>query len=186
MEPKRTIVALIGSHGTGKTTLANALERSLGAFRPPGSWTRTCKSLFGALNKQVVDVTQLMITFGNLATLLSSSRPLVVAERLVLDNLAYSMLSENITAVTLEAHRTILRNLVDPSFGYRILWVFMPIEFEMERDGVRLEDTDYRLAIERLILSLGTEFGIEWVVAKGSVDQRTEIVESALKERGWT
>lgn len=185
----RTIIALIGSHSTGKTTLAAELVKALHpigrTYRPDVSWTRYCGEVFGDLNDQVLDGTQMFISFGNAANLLSATDArFIIAERFILDNIAYTEASTKINPITCDIHRAFLRFLTSRHFGDRILWCYLPIEFAMEKDGVRKEEEEYRQRIDFAIKRLFVDYDMNPLEVRGSVSERVEEIMQALQGFG--
>ena len=148
-------IALVGSHGTGKTTLLKAIEAS-GKFDGYRKITEVSRSLIEELgfNPLVGESTyeqkhdfEWKIFEKQVREEKSGD---FVSDRSVFDILAYaSTLMDTIDfahfySVVLKYHE---ENPYD-------LLVFVPIEFPMEKDGIRPEDEEYRHEIEQRMRKL--------------------------------
>lgn len=65
------------------------------------------------------------------------------------------------------------------------LYVYFPIEFGLEMDGVRPFDETYRYDIDKEIISLLEENNINYVTINGSPEERTKYLFSILTQCKW-
>jgi len=65
-----------------------------------------------------------------------------ISDRSIYDIIAYSIDLQNIDSLTEQANNYLAKNPYDLTF-------YFPIEFDMENDGVRPEDEEYREKIDK-------------------------------------
>ena len=69
-------------------------------------------------------------------------------------------------------------------YGKDTVYFYVPIEFEVEYDGFRSMDEDFRKAIDKNIKDLLDGMGIDYIELRGTVDERVAIVEDIMKNYG--
>ena len=150
-------IALVGSHGTGKTTLLKAIEAS-GKFDGYRKITEVSRSLIEELgfNPLVGESTyekkhdfEWKIFKKQVEE--ENKSPKFVSDRSIFDILAYA--STLLDTIDFAHFHTTVHQLRYERYPYDLL-VFVPIEFPMEKDGIRPEDEEYRHEIERRMQKL--------------------------------
>lgn len=145
-------IALVGSHGTGKTTLLKAIEAS-GKFPRHKMITEVSRSLIEAIgfNPLVGESTyeqkrdfEWKIFEKQVGE--ENESPKFVSDRSIFDILAYA--STLMDTIDFAHFHTTVHQLRYERHPYDFL-IFVPIEFPMEKDGIRPEDEEYRHEIER-------------------------------------
>ena len=178
-------IILIGAHGTGKTTLANALseitqspvvESVAREFFKDWKYLEDIKMIDGRMPKS-------SITEAKQNILCSMSRwdfmrwvkadvP-VIMTRCPLDTLAYGfadpLVSDNLMNTNLEVLKESQEfcKAIEKS-----LFIYLPIEFSIEDDGVRPTDKMYQKKVDACMRKLMYEFHITPLVVTGSVEER--------------
>lgn len=183
--PNRII--LIGAHGTGKSTLASALAKELNA-----KVVESVAREFFKDWKRIEDVGLLDPRMPATVTakikqhiLCSQSRwdfmrwidveePIIMT-RCPLDTIAYGMADFHVDNEAIMEDLDVLVN--DEGFCKAIkesLFVYLPIEFGIENDGVRPVDIQYQRDVDGCMRVLMHTFGIVPLVVSGTVEERIQ------------
>lgn len=176
-------LALTGAHGTGKTTLTNALRNHL--------LDSHSVSICREVPRLIIDLTKEDEFFrrGN-NTLLRQSliflyqaiedhlmavdADIVITDRTMIDHLAYTLALFPAFPQTQEY--VALREAI-ASWMQTYDYIFkLPIEFDVIDDGVREGDADFQRAIDKQIDALYQNFGIEPIDISGSVGERVNSI----------
>jgi len=173
---KNIKIAVMGSHGTGKTTLAKALAEKLG-FTYIYDLTReeAVKKGF-TINEQTPPEVQLWLLIRQWE-LEATTRGGWVADKSSFDYLVYGDL-----ILKDEIVKKIIRWFVQRNARYDFVF-YLPIEFPMEEDGLRSVDPKFREEIDHLLRTCLDEFSVPYIILSGSVEER---VEKALKNLSTT
>lgn len=178
-------VAITGTHGVGKTTLAHSLADSF-KDRTVVVNSRLARTLIKQgypLGKAATTESYIQYIIKQLrAELAANECDLFISDRTLLDPLAYALVNQGFpdaavpesTIALLEAAWLLERRQYD-------LYVFVPIEFDAQADGIRPEGKDYRIAVENQILSLLNENNVHYTRVSGPLRTRTEQVLQALR-----
>jgi nicotinamide riboside kinase len=136
-------LALIGSHGVGKTTLCYGVAARLKALDLPvdvvHEVARRCPL---PINEQTTLEAQAWILHSQIAEEIAAAHryPVVVCDRSVLDNYVYLLLAAG--------RNPVLEALVDEWMRSYELLVHVPIVEEPSLDGIRSADPAFQRAVE--------------------------------------
>lgn len=181
-------IILIGSHGTGKSTLAKALAEELDLpitesvarillelkYNPdPMDYQEAVCKLSRWDFTRWKDVPNIMTRcpLDTLAYTKALSRK--KNDKLYLGKYNYDRLYEEIYNRHLEHFK---KDEVAMEMLKHSLFVYLPIEFKPENDGVRPIDPEYQQAVDQAMRELIYEFQITPLVVSGSVEERVEKV----------
>jgi nicotinamide riboside kinase len=155
----------MGSHGTGKTTLAKALAKRLN-FRYIHDVVREEAVRKGfTINENTPPEVQLWLLLRQWE-LETTTPESWVADKSLFDYLVYGdLILKN------EIVKKLIRWFVQRNAHYDIVF-YLPIEFLMEEDGIRSVDPKFREEIDRLFRKCLDEFGIKYIELSGSVEER--------------
>ena len=190
-------IILIGAHGTGKTTLANKLKELLGVTVVESvsrEFYKDMKYLDDAsvLDKRISKVTK---TSALQNVMCSMSRwdymrwvnveEAIIMTRCPLDTLAYAKADQDVTSDIYVQNLNILKENQEFMDSLKTsLFVYLPIEFDIEDDGTRPMDKEFQKAVDQAMRDLMYEFQITPLVVTGTVKERVEqiIVKMAGKD----
>lgn len=184
---KKYCVYFVGSHSTGKSTMVSETAREL-QMREIHIETNPSPRTFipkEDLYAEVNDLNQYRITFGIMSYIMRSPAKVYITDRFLVDNIAYSWKSRKISGTLTDTHLNFLHYFSGKDSTNRQFIVFyLPIEFEMEKDGTRPEDVEYRNNIDKDINSLLDTFWPNYITLGGSVQDRMQIVRKTLENAG--
>lgn len=135
-------VAVIGSHGTGKTTLCKDIAKALKDFTFIPDVVPDAFKLGFTINEKCPPETQFWILSKQLE--LERNTPgHWVMEKSLWDNIVYGNFSIKSKKVL-----EVIRQIVNKNINYDLLF-YLPIEFPIPDDGLRSLNVDYQKAIDR-------------------------------------
>lgn len=181
-------IAIAGTHGVGKTSLAYALMNSLAGFQVTlnSQLARTLIKNGYPLGRDATAESYVQYIVAQLrAEQFCEPCDLFISDRTLLDPLAYAITnhrsSPNLTVP--ESIIELLRVTWLLEMQQYALYVFVPIEFDMPIDGVRPEGKDYRKKVEDQILLLLNEYNVNYITVSGTLDDRNRQVLHALRDQ---
>jgi deoxyadenosine/deoxycytidine kinase len=176
-------IGFTGAHGTGKTTLAEAL-RATGKFDdwyfPPSS----ARLLFGdGINTDATPLSQILITMDRTNNIAGYDN--VITDRTAIDSWAYTeyqMITVWAPNEVPTGYAAITNQYVDRAMNEIDLLVYFPAYWPPEGDGIRLTDPNYQLNIDDLIQKGMQRFysGDIYVMRNESTEKRVERILSEL------
>ena len=170
---KSKLIYICGVHGSGKSTVINDYckyieEKGLPYGRNPSP--RTLVPI-DKLYTQIDDLHQMYITFGVLADIANTfkTKSLYITDRWLIDNMAYSKLSPLITENLHYIQQCLLSHFLEV---WDVKVFYIPIEFKLEKDGVRPEDLEYQKKVDDLLKELLCYFQIPYITLRGTPELR--------------
>lgn len=173
-------VVFIGSHGTGKTTLATRLGQEIG-LPAHDSVSRitygslkamddlVCKSkqdLLDSVKQQVV----CNMAIWDFKRLMNHE---VIIARSPLDTLAYTRANkENLDPGIYDTIEEMFKDPELKNLFKRCVFVYTPIEFSIEDDGVRPTDIEYQHKVDAEMRKIISEFKLYCITVTGTVEER--------------
>lgn len=186
-------IILIGAHGTGKSTLADALSKKLDLpvvesvareFFKNWKYIKDTCLVTGLTPNGESNVQQNILcsmSRWDFMRWVNADIP-VIMTRCPLDTLAYAAADKDVSQSILDTNKKIL--LENEEFMNALnssLFIYLPIEFNIENDGVRPTDIEFQKEVDEEMRKLIYEFKITPLVVSGSVDERVDTVMSYLK-----
>ena len=171
-------IGLCGTMSVGKTTLVNALQE-LDYFKDYNFRTERSKELMAQgipLNTDSTLLGQTVFLAERASELMHEN---IITDRTVIDVIAFTRASKSINYVDKEDFTDYAKNLIS---YYDYIFYVSPEGVEIEDNGVRETDADYRKAIDEEIQLLIHKYKHKiknLVEIKGSTEERiTEIINS--------
>jgi predicted ATPase len=186
-------IILIGAHGTGKSTLANALSKKLDIpvvesvareFFKNWKYLKDTCLVTGMTPNGESNVKQNILCSMSRWDYMrwTNAGVPVIMTRCPLDTLAYAAADKDVSQSILDTNKKIL--LEDEGFMNALnnsLFIYLPIEFNIENDGIRPTDIEFQKEVDEEMRKLIYEFKIAPLVVSGSVDERVNTVMGYLK-----
>jgi predicted ATPase len=175
--------ALTGSHGVGKTTLLQSLQDYLDykdikcLFNV--SSARKIKKTGMSINEEGnnYDVVQMIVESSHVAVFCEDNW---FADRSVIDGYAYTEYLYNQNKVSHNVFDAILTQVNTFLPLYQEVF-YIPIEFDIENDGVRQTDKEFQKAVDEIILNKIKDVrGNDYVTVTGSIEERTKKIKNLL------
>ncbi|MCK4666002.1 ATP-binding protein [Candidatus Dependentiae bacterium] len=174
-------IALIGSHGTGKTSI---IERLAEITKLPviEELARNYNMNTSDLDEYKFFQKQLLLEQIKAEMALKLSNGSFISDRSTIDNMAYFLLKceENSTPEERTRYADIA---IKNALLYDYIF-YVPIEFEMDTSNeFRFKDILFQREIDEKILHLIKLFEINVTVVKGSLDERVSTIIDVIKWR---
>lgn len=164
-------IVFIGSHGTGKTTLCREMIKIYNNYKANDGVSRPikkCKDRIGLWAKEEQIIIN-ELTFFNWEFYKTVDNIFLTRSPLDCEVYSrvfeYSDLAEECESRIKEAD---ILNTKD------VIWVYLPIEFELDDDGVRFMDKKLQENIDREFKKVINKYNIKVFEVRGSVEERIE------------
>tara|TARA_R100000541_G_scaffold7561_1_gene15171 strand:- start:957 stop:1487 length:531 start_codon:yes stop_codon:yes gene_type:complete len=172
-------IGFCGTMSVGKTTLVNALKE-LSEFKNYTFRTERSKYLMEMgipLNTDSTLKGQLVFAAERASELMQKN---IITDRTVVDVMAFANLSTSMGY----REKIYLALTIEPLINeYDLLFYVSPEGVEIEDNGVRETDADYRIAIDEEIKSIiQMNGGKKIITIKGAVEERIKQVKSAITQ----
>lgn len=173
--------ALTGSHGVGKTSVINGIEDFLIdkgiTCITNSSKARNIKALGFKINDKADDITELLIASNHISNFSSDNW---FADRCIIDTWAYALWNYGNGLITGKTFHTIdhlavkFVTLFDEIF-------YIPIEFPMVEDGIRVNDEHFRKVIDEKIRSFLQNYKKDkYHILSGSIEERVDKIKGII------
>ena len=171
-------IGFCGTMSVGKTTLVNALKK-LPEFKDYHFRTERSKHLMNLgipLNTDSTLKGQLVFASERAAELMQEN---IITDRTVIDVMAFSELSQSMAAHEKHYLTSTLYYLIKE---YDILFYVSPEGVEIEDNGIRETNADYRNAVDEKIKSIVGMYRRNVITIRGTVEERIEQVKNTVAQ----
>jgi predicted ATPase len=164
------MVALIGSHGVGKTSLLKALSNvrdnivtADGSSRIVKGFNQEIGGKLSPIEEQLL-INRISDANWNSQIMLKN----LFQTRTPLDHYAYSQ------ALGYYEYAQERYELFSNSNFREVKYFYIPIEFDIEEDGIRYLDPEFQKQIDSELQGLIKHFNLEVITLSGSIEERLE------------
>lgn len=173
------IIGISGTHGVGKTTLINTVndKNILQNYHFSSGNTRWIQSLGFKINEDGDDTTQKFIAMKMLYDI--SIHDNLVTDRTTIDCYVYTKYlydKGKITLKTIEEMKILLNRTIN---RYDYIFYIRP-EFEMEDDGIRSINQEFKDSIHHIFEKTLDEYSIPFILLTGSKEKRLNTFVSTI------
>lgn len=162
-------IGIVGSHGTGKTSLAKSLSEILNL---PLISEIARKYDVNTEDKRELYLVQQHILIDQMLSEGYHQHIGYVSDRTTIDNMVYFMLRTNHSIDELADYvQKAMSNVKNYSHV-----IYLPIEFELKDDGFRLTDIKFQLDVDCKLKDIFSFFEIKYHIVKGTPDERIDKV----------
>lgn len=177
-------IAIAGSHGVGKTTLVSMLADSLEHQKVVinSQIARTLIKNGYPLGRAATAESYIQYIISQLrAEQIPRECDVFISDRTLLDPLAYAIVNKEYARSKVpDSMIDLLSAVWLTELQQYDLYVFVPIEFDMQSDGIRPEGKDYREKVSEQIRSLLDEYKVNYISVSGTPGERNAQVCNAL------
>lgn len=170
------MIALVGSHGVGKTTLAKEWEKRHPEYYCTDGFSRPIRK---SCLKQGIDKSIEQVLINDLTAWAwenNFKKRNYLSTRSIVDVIVYS------EAFGMEEEAKRMRdvwNETKPLIS-NVVFVYLPIEFPITADGVRFEDPFFQNEIDDAVFRFLKNEQISFYPVTGSVEERVEMMEDLI------
>lgn len=177
---KNTRIILTGAQGTGKTTLMNALAKD--GIKTLSIARETAVETGWTPEQGHTEEYQKKL-YSNMRKALSSKKS-YISDRGLSCVAAYTFSSALDGNIAKEVADGQYMELVEfHNDNPDVLLAYLPVEFEIEPDGVRNVDPDDQAKIDFLIKNILETSGVNYITVTGTVEERVKQIENALNKQ---
>ena len=168
------MIALIGAHGTGKTTLTRAfalkhpeITISDGSSRPMKEIAKT----LGLSKQQYQEANNIFAIHRHKQNIWQKN---YFTTRTLIDNYIYCRLA-GWYSMAFKVKDVFFQSKIE-----KIKYFYLPIEFDIEDDGVRFTDPEFQKAFDEEIHMIVKYYNLKMVKLTGSIEDRIKQLEKHL------
>lgn len=178
-------IGIGGAQSVGKTTLLNALrsEKIFRDLKVCNEVTRRVKSYGLPINEEGSDITQRLIMQEHIVNVFMNND--FITDRTALDGVVYTKYLHENGKVTDET-MTFATDVFVKLFPMYDVMFYIPPEFEIQNDGVRSVDENFRNRVVKIFEEYIDTYRLDVVKLNGSVRERVDIAINVIKEKRWT
>lgn len=170
-------IIFTGASGVGKSTLVEKFLKEHPEYYRPPSFSRPMNSFLGMpLNEESTHESQYATTAFMAHQIITHEN--LIYDRGIPDCLIYTKASKNISKNQYKKHKKDFMPIFEK---VNMLHFYIPIEFEMEEDGVRSLDEEYRRKTDKSMKKFLDKNDIFYETLTGTVDERYEQMLAAIE-----
>jgi predicted ATPase len=160
---------LLGAHGTGKSTLLEALHKERPDYYVTDGFSRPAKTVKDKLSLTQTQEQILINEFTVWGFENYVKHKNVISTRSPIDAIVYTQVycSEEIFVDTMLESFLKHKDKVEQIF-------YIPIEFPLVNDGVRFMDEEKRQLVDKEMQKFTSLFGVEVITVTGSIEERVQ------------
>ena len=172
-------IAFSGAQGVGKSTICEQLKNKLISIKPNKNI-----AVIGNISRYLIKQYKINTDVKSnnedyylyiaeyIKRLLNTEADIIINDRTLLDSMAHQLYNNNASS----NYYAMLREIVRWYLRDIDYYFYIPIQFEMDDDGVRYVDNHHQKEIDKMIMKLLKEFNVEYVVLHGNIENRINII----------
>ena len=157
-------IAIIGSHGVGKTTLSVKLSNHFGFARIPDIVREAHEKKF-VINEETPPESQFWI-LSKMIELERNTPESWIADKTLFDNIIYGNVILKDQKV-----KDVISDIVIKEARYDAM-LYLPIEFAIADDGLRSLNSEFQVQIDRSYIEFLNQNNFSYCTVRGSVEER--------------
>lgn len=180
-------IAFTGSHCTGKTTLLNDIKNALPSEIIVNSVTEVARKIIEKGYPLNMDATiDSYVHYINDQLEEEKNKmnkcDVFISDRTLLDPVAYAMVNSKLPRPYIPQYFIdMMKNVWLMEKGNYDFYVYFPVEFDLEMDGIRPFDENYRREVDETIEVLLKENGIKYIKITGNREKRKKYLLTLIK-----
>lgn len=181
-------IAFTGTHSTGKTTLLNDIEKMLDGKLRLHSVTEIARGIIEKGYPLGMDANiDSYVHYINNQIIAENAQmhgcDIFISNRTLLDPVAYAIVNRKLPRPYIsEYFIEMMKNVWLLEKERYDLYIYFPIEFELEHDGVRPAGEKYRKNVDDVIVSLLNQYKINYIKISGDRDKRKNELFNIIKK----
>lgn len=157
-------IAIIGSHGVGKTTLSTKLSAHFGFSRIPDIVREAHEKKF-VINEETSPESQFWI-LSKMIELERNTPESWIADKTLFDNIIYGNVILKDQKV-----KDVISDIVIKEARYDAMF-YLPIEFAIADDGLRSLNSEFQAQIDRSYVEFLDQNNFQYHIVRGTVEER--------------
>ena len=163
-------ILLTGASGVGKSTLVKRFLEDNPEFYYPKNFIRPMHSFLDfPINENATNESQYASTAYLAHQIITNEN--IIFDRGIVDYLVWTKMSKNISKKQYKKHKNDFEKALHL---HDVIHLYIPIEFEIEDDGYRSLDNEYRKKTDKNIKKFLDKNNIFYETLTGTVDERYE------------
>jgi nicotinamide riboside kinase len=163
-------IAIIGSHGVGKTTLIQRLKLLYPELNFIDEVARDLQLKYGKSTRDMnaEERSQFQIEAMQIQIDQEKARKDYISDHCAISYLPYSTklpVYNELKAKIRDQYLPILKNLHI---------IYIPIEFDLENDGLRFATDEYQQYIDETLIGLLHKYNLKYITVTGTIEERLE------------
>ena len=171
-------IGFCGVHGTGKTTLVDLLSKELNYNIYKSIGRKLSEHIPVYKNIKHVDYFAQTILASDIVTQLYLNKDLI-ADRTIFDVFMYTEGTVNIS----EENKQLFIDTFNHTTKLYDIIFYIPIEFNIVKDGIRDEDETYRYYLDITLQRYLKQYYNNYVTIKGSIENRMKLIRKVIDEK---
>ena len=161
-------IVIIGSHGVGKTTLITKLKILYPNLNFIDEVARDLQLKIGKSTRDMNDQEKSKFQLEAMQTQIDQEKKY---QDYLSDHCAISYLPYSIGLPVYDELKDMIRGQYLPILK-QLTIIYLPIEFELENDGLRFSTDEYQQFIDENLIDLMHKYRLKYITTKGSVEER--------------
>jgi nicotinamide riboside kinase len=169
-------IAIIGSHGVGKTTLIQRLKTLYPELNFIDEVARDLQIKYGKSTRDMSDLEKSKFQLEALQIQIDKEKKL---DSYISDHCAISYLPYSTELAVFDELKSMIRSEYLPILK-ELTVLYIPIEFGLENDGLRFTTDEYQQYIDETLVDLLHKYNLKYTTIIGTVEERLEQIQKII------